>query len=471
MIETGSLVAGIRRSDGPKLEVRSPFSGELVGTVVQVGSQQIDEAIDAAVAYKVELTRYERFEILSKSRERLLADREGAARIMSSESGLCLRDTLYEVGRVADVLHFAAIEALRDDGQIMNGDVSGQGKVRKIFTVREPLQLVAAITPFNHPMNQVAHKVAPAIAVGAPMILKPSEKTPLSALYLADLLIACGLPGPMLSIVLGPTDEVAEKLVVDPRTELITFTGSVAVGKRIAATAGYKKIALELGGNDPLIVLADADLDLAAHLAAEGSYRNSGQRCTAVKRILVVESVHDAFVEKLVAKTAEYSCGDPLDPETKVGTVIDVQSAERLEKVVQDAEASGAQVLAGGNRDGALMQPTVIVDVPRTAEMICQESFGPLAPVIKVRDLDDAIKVANSTAYGLSSGVVTNDLSAVTRCVKELRVGTINVNEVPGYRIESSPFGGVKDSGFGIKEGVVEAMKFMSNVKTFSIPW
>lgn len=453
------------------LEVRSPYDGRIAGTVTLAGRKDTEAAIEAGLKGGVRLSRYERFAILDKTRQLLEERKEEFARLITSESGLCIRETRYEVDRARDVLHFAALEALKDDGQIFSCDISPQGKARKIFTTREPLNLAVAITPFNHPLNQVAHKIAPAIATGTPVILKPSEKTPLTAIRLAELLYEAGLPHYMLSVLLGPTAEVAEVLVADPRVELVSFTGSVAVGKHIARHAGYKKVILELGGNDPLIVLEDADMELAVTLAAEGAYRNSGQRCTAVKRILVQESIHDEFVKRLVEKTKEYITGDPEMPETRVGTVIDEPAAIYLEEVVRKSVAQGAKVLAGGKRNGAQMEPTVIVDVPRDAQMVVQESFGPLAPVMKVRDLDDAIQLANSTAFGLSSGVVTNDMQKAVKAVKELRMGTVNINEVPGYRIESSPFGGVKDSGLGIKEGVIEAMKCFTYVKTFSLPW
>ncbi|MHB8519145.1 MAG: phosphonoacetaldehyde dehydrogenase [Limisphaerales bacterium] len=464
-------VAGHPAASGKELVVKNPYTGEPVGAVALAGREQTEAAIQAALAGGATPTRYERSAILDRARQKLEERREDFARLITSESGLCLRETRYEVGRALDVMRFAALEALRDDGQIFSCDVSPQGKARKIFTLREPLSLVVAITPFNHPLNQVAHKLAPAIAVGAPVILKPSEKTPLTALRFVELLYEAGLPATMLSVLIGPTDEVAVPLVKDPRVDLVTFTGSVAVGKRIAETAGYKRVVLELGGNDPLIVLDDADLDLAAHLAAEGSFRNSGQRCTAVKRILVHEKIVAEFTRRLVEKTREYQCGDPMDPETRVGTVIDESAAIHLENVVKKAVAAGARVLIGGERRGALLAPTVIADVPRDAEMIVCESFGPLAPIVSVRDLDDAIQLANSTAYGLSSGVVTNRLDQAIKAVKQLRCGTVNINEVPGFRIESSPFGGVKDSGLGIKEGVIEAMKCLTTVKTFSLPW
>jgi aldehyde dehydrogenase (NAD+) len=466
-----SLVAGQPIKAGQLLTVSHPYTGQPVGTVTLATRAHVEAAITAALGFRDTPSRWQRHEFLDQARQRLEARREEFARLITSESGLCLRETRYEVGRALDVLRFAAMEALRDDGQVFSCDISPQGKARKIFTLREPLNCAVAITPFNHPLNQVAHKLAPAIAAGTPIILKPSEKTPLSALHFAALLYEAGLPGPMLSVLLGPTSEVAEALVRDPRVELVFFTGSGAVGKRIAETAGYKRLVLELGGNDPLLIFDDADLDLAVHLAAEGAFRNSGQRCTAVKRILVQDSIADAFTQRLVAKTREYTFGDPLDEATRVGTIIDERTAIDLETVVKEAVAAGAKLLVGGERRGAMLQPTVISNVPRDCRMVVCESFGPLAPVLTVRDLDDAITLANATAYGLSAGVVTRSLDKAIACVRRLRCGTVNINEVPGFRIENSPFGGIKDSGLGIKEGVIEAIKCFSTVKTFSLPW
>jgi putative phosphonoacetaldehyde dehydrogenase len=253
--------------------------------------------------------------------------------------------------------------------------------------------------------------------------------------------------------------------------ELITFTGGVSVGKYIANHMGYRRAVLELGGNDPLIVMEDADIEEAATLAVAGSYKNSGQRCTAVKRMIVVESVADRFVELLLEKTKKIKYGDPLDPATDMGTVIDEPAAKYCEDMVNDAVAAGAKLLYGNIRKGALYSPTVVDHVPFDCKLVKHETFGPVSPVIRVEDIDDAIRVSNSTAYGLSSGVCTNRLDYITRFVSELKVGTVNIREVPGYRIEMSPFGGIKDSGNGIKEGVLEAMKFFTNVKTWSLPW
>lgn len=466
-----SLLAGEPIQGTPLLTLSSPYDGKVAGQVTTATRSHTLAAVAAAVGFRDTPTRYRRAAILDGARVALEARREEFARTITAEAGLAVREARYEVGRTLDVLRFAAMEALRDDGQVYSCDVSEQGRARKIFTTREPLRCAVAITPFNHPLNQVAHKVCPAIAAGTPMVLKPSEKTPITALKFAGLLRDAGLPGPMLSVLLGPTAEVAEELVKHPEVDVVAFTGSVPVGKRIAATAGYKKLVLELGGNDPLIVLDDADLDVAVTLAAEGSYRNSGQRCTAVKRILVQEGVAEEFTRRLVEKTREYVCGDPNDDATRVGTVIDEASAIQLETVVREAVAAGAKVLAGGERRGALLQPTVIADVPRDARMVVCESFGPLAPILRVRDLDDAIALANSTAYGLSSGVVTTNLHHALKAIRGLRCGTVNINEVPGFRIESTPFGGIKDSGLGIKEGVVESIKGYTFVKTFSLPW
>ena len=471
VINTSCYVAGKKIISENTLEVRSPYDQRLVGTVALANASHAEQAIEAALKGGQKLTRYDRFSILDKARQLLIERRDEFAKIISAESGLAIREAIYETGRAHDVLMFAAMESLKDDGQIFSCDISPQGKARKIFTTRDPLSLALCITPFNHPLNQVAHKIAPAIAVGTPVILKPSEKTPLTAIKFTELLYDAGLPHYMLSTLLGATSEIAEPLVKDPRVEIVSFTGSVAVGKKISTVAGYKKIILELGGNDPIIILEDADMDIAVHLAAEGSYRNSGQRCTAVKRILIHENIKEAFIEKFVAKSKTYTCGDPSDPATVVGTVIDEASAIYLESVVNRAVEQGAKILLGGKRTGALLEPTVITDVPRNADMVVHESFGPLAPILSFKDIDDAIALSNSTAYGLSSGIITNNLQHAIRFIKELKVGTVNINEVPGYRIESSPFGGIKDSGLGVKEGVIEAMKCFTFVKTFSMPW
>jgi len=455
------------------IEVRNPYDGSLVGTVPAARAEHVREAFRSARAFRPALTRYERQQILQRTAELLRERREKFARLIVAETGLSWKDGLYEASRAYDVWSFSAQLTIRDDGEIYACDVSPMGKARKIFTTRVPLLgVVSAITPFNHPLNMVSHKLAPAIATNNRIVLKPTELTPLTALALADVLYEAGLPPEMLSVVTGNPSTMGDAMITDPDADLVTFTGSVRVGKHIAHTAGYKRKVLELGGNDPLIVMEDADLDKAAELAVAGATRNSGQRCTAVKRILAVEAIADDFSKLVVEKAKKLRCGDPMDPSTDVGTVINERSAILFESRVNDAVARGADVLHGEARKGALFAPTVVDHVPADCELVFEETFGPVIPIIRCpNDISQVIRISNSTAYGLSSGVCTNRLDYVERFVAELEVGTVNIWEVPGYRIEMSPFGGIKDSGLGDKEGVVEAMKGFTNVRTWSMPW
>ena len=472
-VRTESLrIAGEKVACERSFEVRYPYTGEVVATVPKATVDDVRRAFSIARNYRSTLTRYDRYRILMKAGEIIAHRRDEIARLITLESGLCLKDTQYEVGRASDVLLFAANQALVDDGQVYSCDLTPHGKKRKVYTMREPLLgVISAITPFNHPLNQVIHKVAPAVATNNRVVLKPSEKTPLAAYALADVLYEAGLPGPMLSVLTGDPREIADEMLTHPDVDLVTFTGGVAVGKYIAAKAVYKRQVLELGGNDPIIVMEDADVEEAATLAASGSYKNSGQRCTAVKRMLVHASVADEFVERLVAKTRAVKYGDPLDPATDMGTVIDEAAAREFEARVDDAVARGARVLAGHVRRGALYAPTVVDRVVPDMPLVKEETFGPVSPVIRFGSIDEAIAISNSTAYGLSSAVCTNRLDYITRFISELDVGTVNVREVPGYRLELTPFGGIKDSGLGYKEGVLEAMKSFTNTKTYSLPW
>jgi aldehyde dehydrogenase (NAD+) len=465
-------IAGEKVSRERTFEVRFPFTGQAIARVSMATPADVQRALAAARSFKSRLTRHDRYRILMRAGDLVAQRRDEIARGITLESGLSLKDTQYEVGRASDVLLFAANQALVDDGQVFSCDLTPHGKSRKVYTLREPLQgAITAITPFNHPLNQVIHKVAPAIATNNRVVLKPSEKTPLAAFVLADILYEAGLPPQMFSVVTGDPREIADELLTNADVDLVTFTGGVAVGKAIAARAIYKRQVLELGGNDPLIVMEDADIEEAATLAASGSYKNSGQRCTAVKRMLVHESVADRFVELLVAKSRAVKYGDPLDPSTDMGTVIDEAAACSMQARVEDAIARGAQLLLGNHRQGALYSPTVLDRVTPEMPVVKEETFGPVSPVIRFADIDAAIAIANSTAYGLSSAVCTNRLDYITRFVKELNVGTVNVREVPGYRLELTPFGGIKDSGLGYKEGVLEAMKSFTNLKTYSIPF
>jgi putative phosphonoacetaldehyde dehydrogenase len=454
------------------IEIHNPYTAQCIATVPKAQVDDVRQAIDIAHAYRPRLSRYQRSEILNRAAAMVLAQAEQISDLITAESGLCKKDSLYEAGRVRDVLVFGANAALQDDGQIFSCDITPHGRQRRVYTQRDPLLgVISAITPFNHPMNQVAHKVVPSIATNNRMVLKPSEKVPLSALMLADILYEAGLPPPMFQVVTGDPAEIANELLTHPSIDLVTFTGGVSIGKHIARTAGYRRMVLELGGNDPIIVMDDADLEEAATLAAAGSYKNSGQRCTAIKRMLVHDSVADQFVAKLVEKTHAWRFGDPANPGMDMGTVIDQAAAQLFESRVNDAVAKGAQLLVGNVRDGALYSPTVLDHVTADMSLVREETFGPVSPVMRFHDLEEAIRLVNSTAYGLSSAVCTNRLDVITRLVNELHVGSVNVREVPGYRLELTPFGGIKDSGLGYKEGVLEAIKSFTNVKTYSLPW
>jgi aldehyde dehydrogenase (NAD+) len=453
------------------LPVHSPYTGELVGEAPLAGPEQIREMLAAGAVHGGALSRHERSQVLFAVAEELGARTDELATLITSESGLSLKDTRHEMGRAVDVFRFAAIEALRDDGEAFAGDVSAHGRDRRAHTLRVPVRLVGAITPFNHPINQVAHKLAPAIAAGAPIVLKPSEKVPLSALELFAIVRHAGLPPAAAQVVCGEPAEVLDQFLAEPAVELISFTGGVAVGKSIADRLGYRRAVLELGGNDPLIVLTDADLEEAAALAVSGAFSNSGQRCTAVKRIIVVEAVADELADRVAAGAAALKVGDPLDAETDIGTVIDERAAIAIEDRVREAIADGAQLLYGGQREGAQLTPAVLDHVSPESRLVATETFGPVAPIVRVASLDAAIAVANATPYALSSGVCTFDWRAISRCIKELRAGTVNIREVPGWRTELTPFGGIGDSGLGVKEGVREAIKAMTFTKLYTLPW
>ena len=467
----GMRIGGENVQRDEVLEVFNPYTNDVVGTVPRGNAGDVERAFKIAADYKPQLSRYDRQRILMDCAAALVERRNEIAALITAESGLCAKDADYEVGRAFDVFSLAGQLCLHDDSETFSCDLTPHGKKRRIHTLRQPLTAISAITPFNHPLNMVAHKVAPSIATNNCIVLKPTDLTPLTSILLADVLYEVGLPPEMYQIVTGSVADIGDAMISNEHAELVTFTGGVRAGKYIAENAGYRRTVLELGGNDPLIVMDDADIAKAAALAVAGATKNSGQRCTAVKRILAIDSIADALAEAIVAETAKLTCGDPSDPATDVGTVITADAAALFERRVEMAVAEGAKVLHGAPREGALFHPTVVDHVNASSELVKEETFGPVVPIVRCKDLDDVIRTSNSTAFGLSSGVCTNRIDVVHRCIEELRVGTVNVWEVPGYRIEMSPFGGIKDSGLGYKEGVIEAMKSYTNVKTYSVPW
>ena len=468
-------IAGKKVDTEKTIKVYYPFTGEIIGTVPVGTAEHAKNALDIAANYVPKLTRYERQKILQKTAEELIKRKEEISNVISYELGISKQDSLYEVGRAFDVFSLTAQLCIHDDGEMFSCDLTPHGKARKIFTIREPLTAISAITPFNHPLNMVAHKIAPSIATNNCMVCKQTELTPMTAMLLADVLYESGLPPEMFSVVTGWPNDIGTEMIKNPNIDLITFTGSVGVGKYIAEQAGYKRTVLELGGNDPLIVcndLNDDDLKKAVELAVTGATKNSGQRCTAVKRILCQNKIADRFVELALERAKKIKFGNPMDMATDLGTVINVQAAELFDKRVALAEEQGAKILYHPGRDGALLPPIVVDYVNPKSELVLEETFGPVIPIIRVPDEDEkVIEISNSTAFGLSSGVCTNNFMRAKNYIQNLNVGTVNIWEVPGYRIEMSPFGGIKDSGLGYKEGVIEAMKSFTNVKTFSLPW
>ena len=475
MINEAMRIAGEKVTSDKTINVEYPFTGEVIGTVPAGTAEHARKALDIAANYKPKLTRYERQKILQTAAEVLVKRKEEISDIITLELGISKQDSLYEVGRAFDVFSLTAQLCILDDGEIFSCDLTPHGKARKIFTIREPLTAISAITPFNHPLNMVAHKIAPSIATNNCTVCKQTELTPLTAMVLADVLYEAGLPPEMFSVVTGWPQDIGSEMIKNPNIDLITFTGSVGVGKLIAEQAGYKRTVLELGGNDPLIVLNDLDADdikKAVEIAVTGATKNSGQRCTAVKRILVQESIADQFVEMALERAMKIKFGDPMNMETDLGTVVNAEAAELFDKRVSMAEEDGAKILYHPGRKGALLPPIVVDNVDPKSELVLEETFGPVIPIIRVPNDDEAVmKISNSTAFGLSSGVCTNNFMRAKKYIQGLNVGTVNIWEVPGYRIEMSPFGGIKDSGLGYKEGVIEAMKSFTNVKTFSLPW
>ena len=431
MINEAMRIAGEKVTSDKTINVEYPFTGEVIGTVPAGTAEHARKALDIAANYQPKLTRYERQKILQTAAEVLVKRKEEISDIITLELGISKQDSLYEVGRAFDVFSLTAQLCIHDDGEIFSCDLTPHGKARKIFTIREPLTAISAITPFNHPLNMVAHKIAPSIATNNCTVCKQTELTPLTAMVLADVLYEAGLPPEMFSVVTGWPQDIGSEMIKNPNIDLITFTGSVGVGKLIAEQAGYKRTVLELGGNDPLIVLNDLDgddLKKAVELAVTGATKNSGQRCTAVKRILVQESIADQFVEMALERAKKIKFGDPMNMETDLGTVVNAQAAELFDKRVSMAEEDGAKILYHPGRKGALLPPIVVDHVDPKSELVLEETFGPVIPIIRVPNDDEAVmKISNSTAFGLSSGVCTNNFMRAKKYIQGLNVGTVNI--------------------------------------------
>ncbi len=465
-----SLSGGRWGKDGEGFPVRSPYDGALVALVHRAGPEDIENAIAAAVkAFQVtrKLPAWKRAEVLEKISAGIAARSDEFARTIALEAGKPLRTARAEINRAIFTFKVAAEESRRIYGEIVPLDWIPGTEGRVAHVQRVPLGPVAGITPFNFPINLVAHKVAPALAAGDPIIIRPASQTPISALKLGEIVLQSGWPEGGFSVVPSTTRDAAP-LVEDERIRLLTFTGSPAVGWNLKARAGRKRVTLELGGNAGVIVNQDADLDYAVERIAWGGFSYAGQSCISVQRVYVHDSIYDDFVRKLVPRVKALKAGDPLDESTDVGPVIDASAAERIEAWVGEAVKAGAEVLAGGKRNGTLWQPTVLGAIQPEMRVSCQEIFAPLVGLARFSDVHAAIRAVDDSDFGLQAGLFTNDWRIIQDAFENIEVGGLMINDVPTFRIDHMPYGGVKQSGFG-REGLRYAIEEMSEMKLLTL--
>jgi acyl-CoA reductase-like NAD-dependent aldehyde dehydrogenase len=455
------LIDGEWVETGEWLEIRSPYSGDVVGRVAKGGAAEARRAVDAAArALEHPLPAHKRAEILVKVAGLIGRRHEELARTISDEAGKPIKAARVEASRAMSTYTFAAVEARKLAGEMipMDGAQAGEGKLG--FTLRKPIGVVGAISPYNFPCNLVAHKIAPALAAGCPVVLKPASQTPLSALFLAELELEAGLPAGWLNVVVGRASDIGDVLVEDERVKLITFTGSSDVGWGLQERAPRKRVKLELGNSTPVIVAADADVEAAATKLAGNAFAFAGQSCISVQRIYVERPVYDAFVQAFVPKVEALTIGDPADDSTDVGPVIDEGARERILEWIEEAKASGAQLLAGG-LEGKLIRPTVLAGVADDQRVSCEEVFGPVVLVNPVDSVDEAIARANGTRFGLQAGIFTTSIDSALRAADGLEFGGVTVNEAPTFRSDQMPYGGIKDSG-NTREGPAWAVREMT---------
>jgi acyl-CoA reductase-like NAD-dependent aldehyde dehydrogenase len=465
------LIGGEWIGSGDPLEVKNKYDGSTVGVLPTASREDLDKAIEAAERAEdlmAEMPAYKRAEILLKTAALLRERSDDLAKTIAAEAGKALKFARAEVDRAVSTFTIASEEAKRLHGETIPLDAVPAGEGYFGFWTRRPVGVIAAISPFNFPLNLVAHKVAPAIASGNTIVLKPASTTPLTAVKLCEILVEAGLPAGAINLVVGSGGTVGEWLVTDPRVDKITFTGSPDVGRRILSVAGLKKVTLELGNTSPVVIAPDADLDFVAKRCAVGAYYNSGQVCISVQRIYSEKQVYEPFSEKFVKAAEALVVGDPLDERVDVGPMIDPREVDRIESWVDEAKLSGAKVLTGGRRDGPVYYPTVLAGVSEDMKVVAEEAFAPVASVIASDDFESALKQANDTKFGLQVGVFTKDVDRVFKAVKRLNFGGVIVNDTPNFRADHMPYGGNRQSGLG-REGVKFAMEEMTNIQMVAI--
>jgi succinate-semialdehyde dehydrogenase/glutarate-semialdehyde dehydrogenase len=464
------LIAGDWTSGAETFPVFDKFSGGLIGEADRASRGQVAAAVEAAQKSfeQTRLDPYERYRILFRTSELVEKYRDEFVRIIVSEAGFPVADATNEVSRAIQTFLVSAEEAKRLVGEMVPIEAAPGHAHRMAFSIRVPRGVVCGITSFNSPLNMVAHKVAPALASGNTVVVKPPQPTPFSAALLFQLLLDAGLPPAHASLVQGPGAEVGEWLTEHPGVAFYTFTGSTAVGKLVRRAVGLRPIALELGSIAPTIVCDDADLERAAPRVANSAFRRAGQSCTSTQKLFVHEQIFGRFVHLLVGATRALKVGDPRDPATVIGPMISEQDARRAESWIAEAVAAGARVIEGGRRDGALLHPTILRDTSREMRVACEEIFAPVVSLIPFRSLDSVIDEMNAMPFGLSAGLFTSDITRAVLAVRRLRVGVVHINEPSSSRVDLMPFGGVKDSGIG-REGPKYAMRDMTEERLVTI--
>jgi acyl-CoA reductase-like NAD-dependent aldehyde dehydrogenase len=462
----GQWVAG-----GPSQEVKNKYTGEVIAVLSTARREDVDMAVAAAekaAPVMAGMPAHRRCDLLLRAARLLQERKEDLARTIAAEAGKALKYARVEVDRAITTFTLAGEEARRLHGETIPLDAVPAGEGYFGFWVRRPLGIVAAITPFNFPLNLVAHKVAPALAAGNTVVLKPANTTPITAAKLCEILHEAGAPAGAINLVVGSGATVGEWLATDGRVAKVTFTGSPAVGKRLTEIAGIKKITLELGNNSPVIVALDADLELVAKRCAVGAYYNSGQVCISVQRIYAQKQIYSSFMEQFVKASEAMVVGDPLDERVDVGPMIDIKEAERIEGWVREAQQSGAKILTGGKREGAIYRPTVLAGVQPDMRVVAEEAFAPVAGVIACDDFEESLRQAEATKFGLQVGVFTRDINRVLRAIQRLNFGGVMINDTPAFRADHMPYGGNRQSGLG-REGVRFAMEEMTNIQMVAI--
>jgi len=465
------FVAGQWIDRGKPAEVRHPYDGHVVDTVPQATAEDVELALSSAVAgakVMAQVPAYDRFVMLRKAADALVARQQELGRLISLEEGKTLAEGVFEVTRAATTLEVSAEEAKRLTGEVLPLDAAPGGANKLGFTLRVPCGVVVAIAPFNFPLNLVCHKVGPALAGGNAVILKPASNTPLSALRLTEILLECGVPPLALQCLTGSGSEIGMQLCRDERVRKITFTGSVEVGKKICSVAGLKRVTMELGSNSPLIVLDDADLNKATDSILASGFGNAGQVCISAQRIIALPKIHDELIARLQPKVEGLTAGDPLAATTRMGPMIRESDAVRVESWVREAVSQGAKLLTGGSRRGTLHEPTLLTDVQPEMKICRDELFGPAVGVLRAANVDDAIRLANDSRYGLSATLFTQDLDAAMKFARHAECGNLHLNWGPAWRADLMPYGGLKESGLG-KEGPKYAIEEMTETKTVVI--